>query len=407
VSGPAATTVAQAASGRLALAALVALGLFIVIATAGAPAVKQSFGNEGLVPLIMATGIVVVIATKAAIDAPPLHALVAILAVAAALRFVLLGHEPIFSTDIYRYIWDGRVQAAGINPYLHVPADPALAPLRDAAIFPHINRPDYARTIYPPAAQMFFFAATRLGENATIMRLALVACEVLTIAVVIDLLRRLNMPAAAVVAYAWHPLPLWEIGNNGHVDALMVALLMTAIWLAVRARTAAAGVAIALAALVKPYALAVVPALWRRRDAWLPAALIVTLIACYVPYLGAGTGVFGYLTSGYLGEEGFAAGDGFWPVLALRRAFGDIPGLVPAYLAVAAGVLACLSLRALLRRNATALDAIHDAAVLLVAALFFLSPNYPWYFLVLVPFIPFLHGARSVPVWVLDRKSVV
>lgn len=407
VSASFAATADEPVRTRLALVGLGALGLLILLATAFAPAVKQAFGNEGLVPLLVVTGILAALATKAAPEVPTAQALVAIFLVAAALRLILLAYDPMFSTDIYRYVWDGRVQGAGINPYLYVPADPALAHLRDGAIFPHINRPDYARTIYPPAAQMFFFAVTRLAENATAMRAAFVGCEILTIAIVIDLLRRVNMPTPLVVAYAWHPLPLWEIANNGHVDALMVALLMSAVWLAIRARPVAAGIAIALAALVKPYALAVVPALWRRRDVWMPAALVMTLIACYLPYLGAGSGVFGYLTSGYMAEEGFAAGDGFWPVLALRRVFGDVPGLVPAYLAVAAGVLAWLSLRALLRRDRSDADVIYDAVALLTAALFFMSPNYPWYFLALVPFLPFLRGPLSLPVWVLTVGAFV
>ena len=64
------------------------------------------------------------------------------------------------------------MQAAGINPYLYVPADAALASLRDAAIFPHINRADYAVTAYPPVAEIFFFVVSRIAETATAMRLA-------------------------------------------------------------------------------------------------------------------------------------------------------------------------------------------------------------------------------------------
>ena len=68
------------------------------------------------------------------------------------------------STDIFRYVWDGRVQAAGINPYRHVPADAALQHLRDDAIYPYINRADYAPTIYPPMAQIVFFLVTRISR---------------------------------------------------------------------------------------------------------------------------------------------------------------------------------------------------------------------------------------------------
>src|SRR5204862_1171502 len=88
-------------------------------------------------------------------------ALLVILTGAVAMRLAMLWVEPYLSSDIYRYIWDGRVQAAGINPYRYVPKAPELARLRDAEIWPNINRPDYAVTIYPPAAQAIFFAVTR------------------------------------------------------------------------------------------------------------------------------------------------------------------------------------------------------------------------------------------------------
>ena len=89
-----------------------------------------------------------------------------IILVAVILRIVALATPPNFlSTDVYRYVWDGRVQGAGINPYLHVPSDPALASLRDEAIYPHINRLYTAPTIYPPFAQMVFFAVTRFGRE--------------------------------------------------------------------------------------------------------------------------------------------------------------------------------------------------------------------------------------------------
>ena len=90
----------------------------------------------------------------------------------------MLLFDPLLSSDIYRYVWDGRVQAAGINPYRYFPAHEALAFLRDGTIFPHINRAEFAVTIYPPVAQFFFFVVTRIGESVTVMRFALLGCTV-------------------------------------------------------------------------------------------------------------------------------------------------------------------------------------------------------------------------------------
>jgi hypothetical protein len=50
-------------------------------------------------------------------------------------RLILVPLDPPrLSTDIYRYIWDGHVQGAGVNPYLYLPVDPRLAGLRDDSI---------------------------------------------------------------------------------------------------------------------------------------------------------------------------------------------------------------------------------------------------------------------------------
>lgn len=92
------------------------------------------------------------------------RALLAIIVIALAMRVVLLPGPPV-STDIFRYVWDGRVQAAGINPYLHIPAAEALAHLRDTAIYPEINRAEYAPTIYPPMSQIVFFLITRISSR--------------------------------------------------------------------------------------------------------------------------------------------------------------------------------------------------------------------------------------------------
>ena len=97
------------------------------------------------------------------------RALIAALTVAALMRLAALLAPPYLSDDINRYVWDGRVQGAGINPYRYVPADAHLAPLRDPVIYPHINRSDYAPTIYPPVAEYVFFLGTRVSASLTAM----------------------------------------------------------------------------------------------------------------------------------------------------------------------------------------------------------------------------------------------
>jgi len=382
----------------LALVGLCLTGCAMLVLALAAPWIVRTFGYAVFVPALAASGLLTITATHCAVNVPVRAGLAIILVFAVAARLAIVGIEPLLSTDLYRYIWDGRVQAAGINPYLYVPADHALSTLRDAVIYPHINRADYAVTAYPPIAEMFFLAVGRIAETTTTMRLAMTACEIAIVAVVIDLLRRLTLPATAVVAYAWHPLAIWEIANNGHVEALMVALLMFGVWLLVRTRRVAGAIVVALAALAKPYAVLALPAFWRPWDWRVPLAIAAIALVCYLPYLGAGRGVFGFLGQGYLQEEGFVSGSGIWLVGILQAVFGSASWLVPIYAAVAAAIMTALGLRYRFDPERGPRETISAVIVLLTAGLVLMSPNYAWYFLVLVPFIPL--GAGT-PAWAL------
>jgi hypothetical protein len=163
---------------------------------------------------------------------------------AALLRLPLLFSEPYLSDDVYRYVWDGRVQAAGINPYRYVPDAPELESLRDEDVYPNINRGSYAVTIYPPAAQLFFLLATRVSESITWMKAALLGWEALAIALLVLLLRRAGQPEGLVLLYAWHPLPLWEFAASGHLDAAAMACILAALLARAGGKRAVAGVAL-------------------------------------------------------------------------------------------------------------------------------------------------------------------
>jgi alpha-1,6-mannosyltransferase len=385
--------------GLAPLLALGALGLAMLAFVAAGPWIIAKFNYAVFIPGIVASGALTVAATMLAPSVPTRAGLLVIIGVAVIMRLLVITDAPFLSTDIYRYIWDGRVQAAGINPYALVPADPALAALRDAVIYPNINRADYALTAYPPVAQMFFLAVTRISETLVTMRLAMVACEAVVVAVLIDLLRQLRLPATAVVAWAWHPLAIWEIAQGGHVDALMIALLMLGIWLLVRHRAIAGAVVVTLAALAKPYAIVALPSFWRPWDWRVPAGILATIALCYLPYLGVGRGVLGFVTTtGYLGEEGFADGGGFWLVALIRAMLGNVPGLTIAYLLAAAGVMVWLGVRASWCTDRTPGTSLQDIAALLMAGMFALSPNYPWYFLIVAPFTVVGGGA---PAWAM------
>ncbi len=388
---------------RSSLLGLAALGLLMLVFLATAPWILRTYSFAVLIPAIVMSGAITLAATALAPSVPERAGLIVIIGLALLMRLLVVFETPALSTDIYRYVWDGWVQAAGVNPYALVPADDALKSLRDAAIYPKINRANYAVTAYPPVAEMFFFAVTRISDSLNGMRLAMVGCEIVIVALLVALLRRVRRPATAVVAWAWHPLAIWEIANNGHADALMIALLMIGIWLLVKNRKVAGAVAVALATLVKPYAVVALPAFWRPWNWRAPCAAIATVALCYWPYAGVGSGVLGFLTgAGYLSEEGFTDGGGYWLVALVRGVVGDFRGLTIVYALVSLSLITGLAVRAFSRPNATAEDSLADISALLMAALFILSPNYPWYYLVIVPFIALGGGA---PAWAITLAA--
>src|SRR5215217_2507740 len=148
---------------------------------------------------------------------------------AALFRLSIIFFPPYLSDDIYRYIWDGRVQAAGINPYRYIPADESLAHLRDEKIYPNINRRDSAHTIYPPVAEAAFLLITRFSESVTWMKAAMVGFEAIAVWALVQLLISLGFARQRVLIYAWHPLVVWELAGSGHVDALAIAFIAAAL----------------------------------------------------------------------------------------------------------------------------------------------------------------------------------
>jgi alpha-1,6-mannosyltransferase len=398
--------------GRLARAAnsvpplhlLAGIGAVLVALTLVTPFAFEAGGDNAFIALTILAGLPTIVATHLAERAPAARALWLVFGIGIFLRAYVLLYDPLLSSDIYRYVWDGKVQAAGINPYRYFPAHEALTFLRDGTIVPHINRADFAVTIYPPVAQFFFLIVTRIGESVTIMRLALLGCESVTVALIVLLLRRMNRPVTRVTAYLWHPLPLWEIANSGHVDALMVALMLLGLWIAVTGNALRGAVLITFAALVKPIAAPVLAGIWRPWDLKMPLVVIAAVALCYLPYLSVGWGVLGFLTKGYLTEEGIIAGNDLWLLSLWRLVFGQHQGDVVGYAVLAALVLLFRGLSVARSSDRSIGSSLADINMLLLIALLFVSPNYPWYFLVITPFVA-LGG--SAPTWVVSIGALM
>nr|BFE62078.1 hypothetical protein GCM10020063_066040 [Dactylosporangium thailandense] len=314
-------------------------------------------------------------------------ALVLVLLGGALLPLTAAARPPNSSDDVYRYLWDGRVQRAGIDPYRHPPAAPQLRPLRDDTLWHPgapwcvpdgctlINRPAVP-TIYPPVAEALFAA---LPARVGAFQLAMAAFAAATGALLWFALTSLGRDPRRAVLWAWCPLVALEAGNNAHADAAAVFLAALALLLAARGSNARAGAVLGLAIATKLTPALLVPALTRRRPLVVLACAAGAVAAVYLPHvLAAGPAVLGYLP-GYLHEEGYADGARF-----------ALLGLVlPRALTAPAAALILAAAAVLVRRRADPDRPWRAAAAMVAVTLLVAAPAYPWYALLLVMLVAY------------------
>ena len=328
-----------------------------------------------------------------------------ILAGGAGMQVAALTAPPHTSDDVYRYVWDGRVQAAGLDPYRYVPAAPELTSLRDRFLWrpdshwclppgtldpdrsgvtlvpgcTKINRPA-VHTVYPPAAEAYFAAvdaASPAGAGTLPMQAGAATSAVAVTVLLLGGLRRLDRDPRLAVLWAWCPTVTLEAGNGAHVDVLAVAFTAAALLILSGPRTRRrslgesllGGGLLGFAVATKLYPALTASAVLRRRPVAVLSAAVAAVIAVYLPHLLAvGGRVVGYLP-GYLREEGYSTGGRF----ALLRLILPEAWCGP----VAAAILAATTL-AVLRFDRP--DRPWDGALVMTGtALILTSPTYPWY----------------------------
>jgi alpha-1,6-mannosyltransferase len=302
------------------------------------------------------------------------------IALAAVWHVEFLRVLPGADDDIHRYVWDGRLQRLGYNPYLVVPGDPAFAALHTSETRT-LNNPDLPSP-YPPGAQLFFRGVTAVQESTFALKVAFVGCDFLIFLVLLGVLRRSGQGAHWILAYAWNPLLAIEVAGSGHIDIVGALLLLISFAALERRRRTVAALAFGLAVAVKFLPIVLLPLYWKRvriREAALAAAIVGFL---YMPFLNHGRIPIGSLST-YV--QNFRFND---PVFAMLERVAP-PKLV-AGLAVLAGFLTAIWLRGKTQEFSP------DAFALPVAASLLCAPVvYPWYLLWLLPFV---RSASTVPI---------
>ncbi len=301
-----------------------------------------------------------------------------------AVRALLLATAP--SDDAYRYVWEGRIQLAGFNPYSHSPDDPVLSGLRDDD-WAKINHPDYP-AIYGPVAQLEFLVAAAVHPSRWTVKVLHVVWDVLTIAVVGVCLHRTGRNPHRAILYGLCPLVLTAFGIEGHLDSLMLLMTVLAVWAVIAGRTNLAGVMLGLAMATKIIPVVLLPWLLIRHRRAVAIAVAVAAI-CYLPYLGAGVNVFSNLRR-------FAVDYEFFSMLGAFSVTSYDSDVVRRCVAV---VLAVVLVTLAWRRNEfTAYAAAATGALLML-----MPVVHYWYVSWVLVLIPFRAGVR----WIVMALAMV
>ena len=314
-------------------------------------------------------------------------------------RLCLVPSDPsVLSRDMYRYIWDGRVQQDGINPYRYPPQADELEHLRENQIYPKINRKDYP-TLYPAGAQIFFRLFYALvGSSVTAYKGIMVFFDIVTLLVLTALLRAYDFNASRIIVYAWNPLVIFEIAYSGHLEGLTVFLMVTALYLYTIHQKTPATMMLALSAAVKLYPALLLAAFLNRGTRIKGITTFsATIIFLYLPFWGAGGKISGFLPV-YLKNpyESFNLGLKNLLMCLIPSLDYYLLSLVFIIALAGAGLL-------ILLKEKNDLDVMRYAFIL-VGLLMILMPAslHPWYVVLIVPFLAIYPN----PAWLIFTCAV-
>lgn len=319
---------------------------------------------------------------------------------------------PLFSRDVYSYFAQGRVLAAGQNPY-----ETGVAVV-DGWFEDGVD-PMWAETPTPYgpfwlllARGVANFAPDQPALAALVFRLAALA----GLALLVIYLPRLASahginPAAALWLGVLNPLVVMHVVSGAHNDALMIGLIVMGFALAC-ARHAALGVlAIALAAAIKPIALLALPFVgliwagqpakagygdppglqaswWARIRAWL-LTLVLTIAVFAAASVLAGVGPGWIAALGTPGEVRTwlspATAIGMLTGMATTAAGLTIDDALVVTVTRAIGTLAALAIVAWLILRPAGRSPVRGAALAFLTVVLLGPVIQPWYLLWILP----------------------
>ncbi|MDQ3194426.1 MAG: hypothetical protein M3P82_05435 [Bacteroidota bacterium] len=209
-----------------------------------------------------------------------------IITVTVTLKIILIFAAPVTSNDYTRYLWDGKVQAAGINPFKYAPEDKELDFLQDDQLYPLITYKEI-KTIYPPFAQIIFLINQFLFSGSVAgLKFIFLICDIGVIFFLYKILLFLKLNTNLILLYALSPLILFEIILNVHVDILLLFFLTGCIYYCLKNSFNISFFMLGFSVMSKLYSLIFVPVLIYQYISLGNKKLFITIIIFFaLPFL--------------------------------------------------------------------------------------------------------------------------
>jgi GT2 family glycosyltransferase len=181
------------------------------------------------------------------------------------------------SDDINRYIYEAEAISKGINPYQKSPEIISNMDFKSSIKKETINHPDQT-ACYPPGVMISFALLTKISSSKLFFKWIFLAFDLLIILSLYLLLQVLGLPKKLVFLYLFHPLPALSFAAHGHLDSILLALLLLSVLAHLKKKPIASALYLALSIQAKYISILALPFLMKKTPKfWIPFLMVLSL----------------------------------------------------------------------------------------------------------------------------------
>ena len=185
------------------------------------------------------------------------------------------------SDDVFRYIWEGRIQSLGFDPYILSPNSAELEGFRNE-LWTGINHKEWS-AIYGPLALYLFKFVAMISPTVLAFKVTFVLLDLATLFTLMLILKKKGHHPGSLVLYAFNPLVIMAFAGEAHLDSLQMLLVIASYYFCISKKWALSALLIGLAISSKFTAIIFLPFLIRKENwKWLSVAIGAAVLPTFL-----------------------------------------------------------------------------------------------------------------------------